>query len=65
VPGRSALVTTVRGNTITSSCNMWLELGNYVTWSAPGSPNVHIFTGDPIGGPSKTPGRHLLKRFDP
>jgi hypothetical protein len=60
----AAMVTTVRANTATSNCSLSPPLGNFVAWSAKGSPNVHIFTGEPAGR-SEMPGRHLVKRFDP
>ena len=59
-----AMVATLRGNKMTSTCSMSPGLGNFVAWSAPGSPNVHIFTGEQAGG-TRMAGRHLVKRFDP
>jgi hypothetical protein len=57
-----AMVATIRANRMTSTCLMAPGFGRFVAWSAPGSPNVHIFGGDHAGS---MPGRHLVKRFDP
>jgi hypothetical protein len=63
VRSSDGMVATVRGKTMTSTCNL-PGLGQFVAWSAPGSPKVHIFTGEQAGG-VRMPGRHLVKRFDP
>jgi hypothetical protein len=39
-------------------------LGNFVAWSAPGSANVHIFSGPQAADPKLSP-RHLMARIDP
>lgn len=53
----------VRNDAIKATCEVTPSLGDFVTWSAPGSPNVHVFSSQvPI---SRAPVRHLVRRFDP
>jgi hypothetical protein len=46
-----------------TTCTISPGLGNVVAWSAPGSPNIHVFTGPQAG--ETTPVRHLVARVDP
>jgi hypothetical protein len=45
-------------------CTLNPGIGNFVAWSAPGSPNVHIFSGQQAGITNSF-ARHLVARVDP
>jgi hypothetical protein len=57
-------VRTMRNDMPGSPCSLTPGLGNFVAWSAPGSPNVHIFTGEQAGV-TMSFARHLVARVDP
>ena len=55
----------MQGDVLKATCELSPGLGDFVAWSAPGSPNVHVFSGLEGGGNALLPARHLVKRFDP
>ena len=64
IAGTASVFAVVRGDVLKATCELSPGLGDFVAWSAPASPNVHVFSGL-SGGNAGAPARHLVKRFDP
>jgi len=59
-----AMVLTLRNDIPSDPCLIAEGLGQFVAWSAPGSANVHIFSGQQAGT-TMAGARHLAARIDP